>query len=47
MLFIHGISTSCVTLSRIANGLAQRGCRVMLFVHLATTPIFKTPTYIS
>lgn len=31
VLCIHGISTSCVTLGRIASGLAQRGCRVMLY----------------
>ncbi|KAK8048912.1 hypothetical protein PG994_010642 [Apiospora phragmitis] len=31
VLFIHGISTSCMTLSDIANGIAAKGCRVMLF----------------
>ncbi|KAK8083192.1 hypothetical protein PG996_001973 [Apiospora saccharicola] len=31
VLFIHGISTSCMTLSEIANGIAAKGCRVMLF----------------
>ncbi|KAH7329266.1 hypothetical protein B0I35DRAFT_346098 [Stachybotrys elegans] len=31
VLFVHGISTSCVTLSRIARSLVKRGCRVMLF----------------
>ncbi|KFA74999.1 hypothetical protein S40288_02192 [Stachybotrys chartarum IBT 40288] len=31
VLFVHGISTSCITLSRIARALADRGCRVMLF----------------
>ncbi|KAI1500064.1 Alpha/Beta hydrolase protein [Biscogniauxia marginata] len=31
VLFIHGISTSCMTLTHIANPLAEKGCRVMLF----------------
>jgi pimeloyl-ACP methyl ester carboxylesterase len=31
VLFVHGISTSCVTLGRIAEGLVARGCRVLLF----------------
>ncbi|KND94994.1 Serine hydrolase-like protein [Tolypocladium ophioglossoides CBS 100239] len=31
MLFVHGISTSCITLGRIARRLVERGCRVMLF----------------
>ena len=31
ILFVHGISTSCITLKRIADALAQRGHRVMLF----------------
>ncbi|KAI1176229.1 Alpha/Beta hydrolase protein [Nemania sp. FL0916] len=31
VLFIHGISTSCMTLSDIANPLVEKGCRVMLF----------------
>lgn len=31
VLFIHGISTSCQTLTKIAFGLAARGHRVMLF----------------
>jgi pimeloyl-ACP methyl ester carboxylesterase len=42
VLFIHGISTSCVTLGRLANGLVDRGCRVMLFVR--PSPIFS-PEY--
>ncbi|KAG6009538.1 hypothetical protein E4U21_002174 [Claviceps maximensis] len=31
VLLVHGISTSCVTLSHIAHALVERGCRVMLF----------------
>ncbi|KYK58285.1 alpha/beta hydrolase family protein [Drechmeria coniospora] len=31
VLFVHGISTSCITLSRIAHALVERGCRVMLY----------------
>ncbi|OLN88492.1 Serine hydrolase-like protein [Colletotrichum chlorophyti] len=31
VLLIHGISTSCMTLGRIAHALVARGCRVMLF----------------
>lgn len=31
VLFIHGISTSCITLEPIAAALAKQGCRVMLF----------------
>ncbi|KAI6353631.1 hypothetical protein MCOR25_008920 [Pyricularia grisea] len=31
ILFIHGISTSCQTLTKLAYGLAARGHRVMLF----------------
>ncbi|KAI5927744.1 Alpha/Beta hydrolase protein [Camillea tinctor] len=31
ILFIHGISTSCMTLTHIAKPLAEKGCRVMLF----------------
>ncbi|KAI0898280.1 alpha/beta-hydrolase [Annulohypoxylon nitens] len=31
VLFIHGISTSCMTLKDIATPLAEKGCRVMLF----------------
>lgn len=30
VLLLHGISTSCMTLSHLARGLAARGCRVML-----------------
>ncbi|KAG5984222.1 hypothetical protein E4U55_005580 [Claviceps digitariae] len=35
VLLIHGISTSCVTLSHIAHALVERGCRVMLFSSFA------------
>jgi pimeloyl-ACP methyl ester carboxylesterase len=32
VLFVHGISTSCITLTKLAHALVQeRGCRVMLF----------------
>ncbi|OAA78067.1 C6 and C2H2 transcription factor RegA-like protein [Akanthomyces lecanii RCEF 1005] len=31
VVFVHGITTSCITLTYIANNLAERGCRVMLF----------------
>ncbi|KAI1466798.1 alpha/beta-hydrolase [Daldinia caldariorum] len=31
VLFLHGISTSCMTLKSIAMPLAEKGCRVMLF----------------
>ncbi|KAH8676281.1 hypothetical protein BX600DRAFT_394947 [Xylariales sp. PMI_506] len=31
VLFLHGISTSCMTLSAIAEELAAKGCRVMLY----------------
>ncbi|KAK2057781.1 alpha/beta-hydrolase [Colletotrichum caudatum] len=31
VILIHGISTSCMTLGRIAHALAARGCRVMMF----------------
>lgn len=31
VLLVHGISTSCMTLTHIARGLAARGCRVLLF----------------
>ncbi|KAK4136752.1 alpha/beta-hydrolase [Trichocladium antarcticum] len=32
VLLVHGISTSCITLTKLANGLVRdKGCRVMLF----------------
>ncbi|KAK7755283.1 hypothetical protein SLS62_002788 [Diatrype stigma] len=31
VLFIHGISTTCMTMQEIARPLAEKGCRVMLF----------------
>ncbi|KAK2005125.1 alpha/beta-hydrolase [Colletotrichum falcatum] len=31
VILIHGISTSCMTLGRIAHALVARGCRVMMF----------------
>lgn len=31
VLFVHGISTPCLALSGVAHGLADKGCRVMLF----------------
>ena len=30
MLLVHGISTPCVALGGLANGLVEKGCRVML-----------------
>ena len=35
ILFIHGISTSCMTVSRLAQAMADRGHRVMIFVSTA------------
>lgn len=31
VLFVHGITTPCVSLGGIAHALVDRGCRVMLF----------------
>ncbi|EAQ93625.1 hypothetical protein CHGG_01860 [Chaetomium globosum CBS 148.51] len=32
VVFVHGISTSCITLTKLANALVEeKGCRVMLF----------------
>ncbi|KAK7745345.1 hypothetical protein SLS53_002841 [Cytospora paraplurivora] len=31
VLLIHGISTSCMTLTHVAHGLVARGCRVLLY----------------
>lgn len=31
VLLVHGISTSCMTLTHLAHGLAATGCRVLLF----------------
>lgn len=31
-LFIHGISTSCMTVSKLAQAMVERGHRVMIFV---------------
>ncbi|USW48468.1 Putative alpha/beta hydrolase-1, serine aminopeptidase, S33 [Septoria linicola] len=31
VLFVHGISTPCISLSRVASRLVKKGCRVMLF----------------
>ncbi|KAF2212225.1 hypothetical protein CERZMDRAFT_59147 [Cercospora zeae-maydis SCOH1-5] len=31
ILFVHGISTPCIALSRVAGHLVKKGCRVMLF----------------
>lgn len=31
VLMVHGISTSCMTLSDIAHSLVEKGCRVMMF----------------
>lgn len=32
VLFVHGITTTCISLGAVAQGLADRGYRVMLFV---------------
>src|SRR5690606_21529656 len=32
ILFVHGISTSCMTVSVLAQAMADRGHRVMIFV---------------
>jgi hypothetical protein len=32
VLFVHGISTTCQTMTPLAHGLVAKGCRVMLFV---------------
>jgi alpha-beta hydrolase superfamily lysophospholipase len=32
VLFVHGITTSCLEVGAIAYWMAQRGCRVMIFV---------------
>ena len=32
ILFIHGISTSCMTVSKLAQAMVDRGHRVMIFV---------------
>lgn len=31
VLFVHGITTPCIALGAVAQGLVDRGCRVMLF----------------
>ena len=31
VLLIHGVSTPCLALGGVAHGLAEKGCRVMLF----------------
>lgn len=32
VLFVHGITTPCIALGALAQGLVDKGCRVMLFV---------------
>lgn len=34
VLLVHGISTPCIALAGVAEGLVERGCRVMLFGEL-------------
>ena len=31
VLFVHGITTPCISLGGVAHALVDRGCRVMLF----------------
>jgi hypothetical protein len=31
VLFVHGISTPCISLGELANDFVERGCRVMLY----------------
>ena len=38
ILFIHGISTSCMTVSKLAQAMVDRGHRVMIFVSPYPTP---------
>lgn len=37
VFMIHGISTSCQTLTKLAHSLVESGCRVMLFVYSPPT----------
>ena len=32
VLFVHGITTTCMTVGAMANGMVEKGCRVMIFV---------------
>ena len=34
VLFVHGITTPCIALGAVAQGLVNNGCRVMLFVRI-------------
>jgi hypothetical protein len=36
VLFVHGISTPCISLGGLADALVTKGCRVMLFGKMAT-----------
>jgi hypothetical protein len=45
VLFIHGISTTCMTLGKLAHSLVnEKGCRVMLFV-CPPCPFYTHPHY--
>jgi len=35
VLFVHGITTPCIAVGAVAQGLVDKGCRVMLFVCFA------------
>lgn len=36
VLFVHGITTPCIAVGAVAQGLVDKGCRVMLFVRSMT-----------
>ncbi|KAF5539597.1 2-hydroxy-6-oxo-6-phenylhexa-2 4-dienoate hydrolase [Fusarium mexicanum] len=46
VLFVHGISTPCITLGPIALGLAKRGYRVMLFVSFLLSAYSRSPAWL-
>jgi hypothetical protein len=43
VLFVHGISTPCLSLGGLANHLVERGCRVMLFGKPFPNPSLDRP----
>ncbi|KAF5604024.1 2-hydroxy-6-oxo-6-phenylhexa-2 4-dienoate hydrolase [Fusarium subglutinans] len=46
VLFVHGISTPCITLGPIALGLAKRRYRVMLFVSFLLSAYSRSPVWL-